>query len=220
MIMDLPNEFYYGTTIQKNDAYVIDGELKIRRTVSFRNVVKELTFNLKGGKNICAYCGKSIEYSKMTIDHVYPQTMGGPTITNNLVPACRKCNSDKTDMTFEEYMEWCSFSTEDEQKKFLNLLRRKKEGMRRRKEYQIPEDWISKKRITTILLDVKLEDCSQTKKYRKIESFFNEYQYFQKPIVLDKNRFLIDGYNTVIFAKDHHILEIPIIQLDNVEVIL
>lgn len=220
MIMDLPKQFYYGGINQKNYNCVKDGNFKMRRQVSFEKIVRDLTFSLKGGKHKCAYCGEYIEDKKVTIDHLYPQIMGGPTITNNLVPACRKCNSEKTDMTFKEYMQWRTILTEEERKEFLKELRNQKEEMRRRKEYQIPEEWILKKPITTILLEIRLEDSSQTKKYKKVENFYNEYGYFQKPIVVDKNGFLLDGYNTVIFAKNNCISTIPVIQLDNVKIIL
>ena len=38
-----------------------------------------------------------ISMEEMTIDHMYPQDFGGPTITNNLLPSCKKCNNDKDD---------------------------------------------------------------------------------------------------------------------------
>ncbi len=222
MIMDLPREFSYGSGIQKDDAYIENGILIIRKTPSFysiEGIAYELAFKLNGGIHKCAYCGKTFKNKKMTIDHMYPQSMGGPTITNNLRPACRQCNLAKTDMTLEEYKKWRQIRKQGEQKEFLSVLREKKEEIRRRKEYQIPREWLSEREITTILVDVRLEDNSQNRKYKKVERFFNEYGYFQKPIVVDRNRFLIDGYNTVIFAKNRHISSIPVIQLENVEVI-
>ena len=57
MIMDLPERFFIGNAEQKNDAFVEDGVLKIRKEASYRYVIFELTFKLKGGKHICGYCG-------------------------------------------------------------------------------------------------------------------------------------------------------------------
>lgn len=40
----------------------------------------------------CAYCGKK---KKLEMDHVIPISKGGPTTKENIVPACRNCNSSK-----------------------------------------------------------------------------------------------------------------------------
>ena len=48
MIMDLPERFFIGNAEQKNDAFVEDGVLKIRKEASYRYVIFELTFKLKG----------------------------------------------------------------------------------------------------------------------------------------------------------------------------
>lgn len=91
--------------------------------------------------------------------------------------------------------------------------------MRQNKEYQIPKEWISEKEITTIFVEVRLEDSTQTSKYKKVQEFYSQYGYFQKPIIVDKNGFLLDGFYTVVFAKNHQIATLPAIQLENVEVI-
>jgi 5-methylcytosine-specific restriction endonuclease McrA len=46
----------------------------------------------------CVYCGN---YGT-TIDHVIPQSKGGPTSYENCVAACSKCNSEKDDLSLEE----------------------------------------------------------------------------------------------------------------------
>lgn len=45
-------------------------------------------------KGRCAYCGKR---GKLTQDHVIPLSKGGGTVRDNIVPACRSCNSSKND---------------------------------------------------------------------------------------------------------------------------
>lgn len=219
MIMDLPRKFSIGDAKQKNDACIENGILKIRKTASFRYVIYELTFLLRGGKHRCRYCNKKIENQKVTMDHLYPQDMGGPTITNNLLPCCQSCNSEKSDMTSKEYKEYLKFKKEGKHKEFVKQLSLKKEDIRKNKEYQIPQEWICEKPISTIFVEVRLEDSTQTSKYKKVKEFYSQYGYFQKPIVIDKNGFLLDGFYTVVFAKDHQIATIPAIQLENVEVI-
>lgn len=52
-------------------------------------------------------CEKRIKSKKLvTIDHIVPQDFGGPTISNNLIPSCSKCNKEKGNMTKEEYDEF------------------------------------------------------------------------------------------------------------------
>lgn len=219
MIMDLPRRFSIGNSKQKNDAYIENGILKIRKTASFRYVVYELTFLLRGGKHKCRYCGKKLDHQKMTMDHMYPQDMGGPTITNNLLPSCQNCNSEKSDMTAKEYREYIKLKKEGNYKEFVKGLKIKKENMRNNKEYQIPKEWICEKQISTIFVEVRLEDSEQTSKYKKIEEFYSKYEHFPKPIIVDRNGFLLDGFYSVVFAKNHHIATLPVIQLENVEVI-
>ena len=42
----------------------------------------------------CIYCGST---ENLCFDHIIPKSKGGPDITSNLVLACRKCNSQKSD---------------------------------------------------------------------------------------------------------------------------
>lgn len=50
----------------------------------------------------CAYCGET-EKKLLTLDHVLPQSKGGPNTWDNLVTACKKCNGEKGDLLLEEY---------------------------------------------------------------------------------------------------------------------
>jgi len=50
----------------------------------------------------CVYCGCSNQRT-LTLDHVIPQSKGGKDSWDNLVTACKSCNSEKADLTLEEY---------------------------------------------------------------------------------------------------------------------
>ena len=50
----------------------------------------------------CVYCGDS-HVKTLTLDHVIPQSKGGKNSWDNLVTACKRCNSEKADLTLEEY---------------------------------------------------------------------------------------------------------------------
>lgn len=47
----------------------------------------------------CVYCGSKYE---LTLDHLIPSSKGGRTAWDNLLTACRECNSLKGDSHFEE----------------------------------------------------------------------------------------------------------------------
>jgi 5-methylcytosine-specific restriction endonuclease McrA len=49
--------------------------------------------------NSCVYCGSTKD---LTLDHVMPRSRGGRTSWDNLVTACKSCNSRKGDNTPEE----------------------------------------------------------------------------------------------------------------------
>jgi len=46
-------------------------------------------------KGVCQYCLQKVPFSASTKDHVYPKSMGGSNDQQNIVLACRSCNSAK-----------------------------------------------------------------------------------------------------------------------------
>lgn len=52
----------------------------------------------------CIYCGK--RGAKMEVDHKIPFIRGGSDEIDNLVTSCVRCNRQKKDKTYEEYIEW------------------------------------------------------------------------------------------------------------------
>jgi 5-methylcytosine-specific restriction endonuclease McrA len=51
----------------------------------------------------CRYCGLS--GTPLTVDHVVLWEEGGPTIEENLITACKKCNKDRGNTRFPEWMD-------------------------------------------------------------------------------------------------------------------
>lgn len=51
----------------------------------------------------CFYCGKQVE--KLTKDHIIPLIRNGTDTTNNIVPACKRCNSRKNSRPIETFKE-------------------------------------------------------------------------------------------------------------------
>jgi 5-methylcytosine-specific restriction endonuclease McrA len=86
-------------TINKN--YPLPSIIRLNSYVSvpFRNVVMTRQNVFKRDNNACAYCGKQ---SDLTLDHVIPKSRGGKSHWENLVTACKRCNSEKGSYTPEE----------------------------------------------------------------------------------------------------------------------
>ena len=53
-------------------------------------------------ERICQYCEKIVPFDEQTLDHVLPKSKGGKSTWENLVLACRTCNTFKADFLLEE----------------------------------------------------------------------------------------------------------------------
>lgn len=62
----------------------------------------------------CAYCGATPRKGqRLTRDHLHPMSDGGATTQDNIVPACRSCNSSKGAEDFKDwFMKQAFFSQE------------------------------------------------------------------------------------------------------------
>lgn len=49
----------------------------------------------KISKGICHYCGGKFDFKNMTMDHIVPISRGGKSAKGNIVPSCKKCNTNK-----------------------------------------------------------------------------------------------------------------------------
>ena len=213
MYIKLPKKFNMDSSTTKNAAFIQNKVLKIRRGTTLREVMYEITFRKYGRR--CFYCGKVFPKDKITIDHIFPQDFGGPTITDNLVPACKQCNTEKSNMTKNQFMSYIEARKHGKGKEFRKEFNKKiKYG-----KYKIPGNWITKRKITEITVVFDLKEKYQKDKMRTIKYFYNTYGILKKPIVIDKNGFLLDGFMILMFAKTKGIEEISVIVLDNVEVI-
>lgn len=54
----------------------------------------------------CQYCGEKKPPRELSYDHVVPRSAGGRTCWENIVTACRPCNSKKDDQTCDEAGMW------------------------------------------------------------------------------------------------------------------
>ena len=78
--------------------------------MNMRTIFDDEKVKLQTGK-ICNYCGSN---EKLALDHIFPQKYGGKDDAENLIFACKTCNSSKGK---KDLMEWMSFRNE-----FLPLM--------------------------------------------------------------------------------------------------
>lgn len=82
--------------MQPSPFLVTVSEEEIRRE---RRKAKELRssqwWKRKRAKGICHYCGKRFPPGELTMDHLVPIIRGGKSTKGNLVPSCKKCNTEK-----------------------------------------------------------------------------------------------------------------------------
>ena len=57
-------------------------------------------------KGHCAYCGCSLEYKDMQVDHAQPLRCGGVDELNNMLPTCRSCNHYKATLGVEDFRKY------------------------------------------------------------------------------------------------------------------
>jgi 5-methylcytosine-specific restriction protein A len=95
----------------KNRGYEFDGidEAVVRREkAKARELRKTRWWQQKISRGTCYYCGRNFKPSELTMDHIVPLVRGGRSTKDNLVPACKTCNTKKKTllpMEWEEYME-------------------------------------------------------------------------------------------------------------------
>ena len=70
--------------------------------MNMRTIFDDEKIKIKTGQ-ICNYCGSA---EKLTLDHIFPQKFGGQDTAENLIFACRSCNSSKGK---KDLMEWMIF---------------------------------------------------------------------------------------------------------------
>ena len=211
MIMELPEKFCTPYAKVKN------GKLYIYRTMPYESLIYNLTYACK--KKRCIYCNKKIKRGKAcTLDHRYPRDTGGVSITNNLFPCCPRCNSKKNNLTHEEFLKWRELSKK-EAKEYMAEIKEERENIFETTGFILPEEWVEYEERDKIIC----EDNGQYvrgKRYNKVKEFYEKYHHFPRPAIVDRAGRLLDGYNTILFARDFDINYIPIIRLENVVKVL
>lgn len=221
MIIDLPEKFVHVNRIGEKIAFIDKNRiLKMKNCVSFKRLMKDITYAKKGNK-ICYYCGKKMKEGEVTPDHAIPQDMGGPTIPNNLYPSCSSCNSEKSNLLLQQYLEFRTIKDEEEKKKYRKKCLEENELLKYISHSKLLVNMITYMRITDIKLLKSQRKHTEYhyKKYAEVEKFYETYNRLKKPIIVDRNLKLLGGFISLMFAKEHGIGTVPVIILENVEII-
>jgi 5-methylcytosine-specific restriction endonuclease McrA len=93
------SEKYQIRTIDR--AYPSPSIIRLNKYVNvpYKSVLLNRTNIFKRDDNACTYCGSAKD---LTLDHVMPKSRGGKTSWENLITACKRCNSKKGHQTPEE----------------------------------------------------------------------------------------------------------------------
>lgn len=215
-----------GEIDRQAKAYVKNGVLIIEAGIKFRNVMLDITKALYENDMRCAYCNNIIPREKVTIDHKIPQSLGGPTIPENLCIACQKCNNEKGALIDEEYEEWKSIKNVQKRVTYRKKAYEQHNLIRKtiNKGMYVPKEWLQKnfetnKIITGLFFEKNRKKLNLQEKvhYNRIKEQLNRYGTFAEPIIIDQNNRLLDGAYMYCIAMEQNIEKVPVIKLENVQ---
>jgi len=76
---------------KKNYGFVMERFKKLQQGEIFWNEIREY-IKEREKNDECIFCGSK---DKLTLEHLFPKSLGGPDTEKNLVMVCKKCNSSK-----------------------------------------------------------------------------------------------------------------------------
>lgn len=217
MKIQLPKNFeYHDGSIQ---AVVHNGVLEMT-PIDFEKVMYHLTYAQKG-KTRCAYCHRMIDEKKLTLDHVFPRDYGGISIPNNLKPCCQKCNEIKNNLLPWQFQKLRKMS-KSEKAKTIEQFRIENLQARRQKGILIPEPWYDLRDTYSVVTLITSErPFKESRKYQRVLEMYKMYGKIVKPIVVSKNRFVLDGFTALLVAKNSGLkIPLPFVTLENVVVVI
>lgn len=213
MKIQLPEHFEYHE--RGIFAKVEDGTLEMTPN-DFEKVMYELTFRLKG-KRRCCYCHKLLKPGDISLDHVFPRDFGGVSIPNNLRPCCKKCNVAKNNFLPWQYKKLQQVR-KSEKPGWVDYYQSKNLEERRKRGILIPEQWYEMRKSYAVFSLITSErPLKASKKYQRIQEMYEMYGKICKPIVVSQNRFVLDGFTSLLVAKNLELeIPLPFITLENV----
>jgi 5-methylcytosine-specific restriction endonuclease McrA len=118
---EMNKEYFDEKREQRNEWSRIGGQ---RYRARKRSLLAEFTAEdwnacLASFDNRCAYCGKK---RKLAQEHFIPVSKGGHYTVDNMLPACKSCNSSKNDRDFSEWYPNYAYYSADRVRKIIEYL--------------------------------------------------------------------------------------------------
>lgn len=217
MIIELPEDFEFTEENSLGNAYIQKGVLYIDGNVNYENLMYALAYKIHG-KEVCGYCKKAMTLHNRTVDHMFPRAWGGVSITNNLLPACRECNNvKKRAMTYEQFLKWKKFKTDEARIKYYQIAIVENENLVNQGILIFPKEFMVDYDITEVLKEIDLSHIRSNSKIQKyISEYYNICHKYKHPIIFSNNGWLLDGSNILYHAKKHNEKILKAIVLENV----
>lgn len=218
MNIRLPENYFYAARGPNDYAYVANGTLYVEGYVNFEHLMYNLSYTLNGYGR-CHYCGCTLTSSNRTLDHVHPRSWGGISLPDNLVPCCRSCNNEKTDMTPEQYEKFKKIRKSDKEHAFYYQCIIENTNFMKSKKFLLPEDWVTMYDASKLIEALSFRFLEKSK-MEKLEDYFKRVKQYPHPIVVSSNGWLFKGKHILYHARKIHRPVVPAIVLENVEVIM
>lgn len=218
MIIRLPRNFIYTTRDTNSYAYVENGILYVKGYINYEALMYNLAYKLKGYDR-CCYCGELLTHNSRTMDHIYPRSWGGISLTNNLLPCCKNCNHTKSDMTPSQYKKFQKLNSVKAQHSFYQNCIRENEKIVQTGNFILPPDWITMYDASKLMQFISFNSLEKSK-MKKLEEYYERYHQYPHPIIVSSNDWLFKGKHILYHAKKINTPVVPAIVLDNVVVLM
>ena len=151
---------------------------------------------------------------------MFPRDYGGISISNNLLPCCKDCNSNKGSLNVEEFWNLRKKETNAEKNDYRDVIIQENEKIRYIKGFILPENWVDYCNISCLKIRAFYrKNTTESNKLKENKAYIEKYGHLKRPIIVDKNYWILDGYNWYLAAKQKGIDMIPVIVLENVELV-
>ncbi len=199
-----------GSAKSNGRTLIIHGNVRIYK------LMKELTLAIwiRSIGRKCYYCDEQLKKGKETLDHMYPQSLGGPYIPNNLVPCCQMCNEHKGNKTRNQFED---MNTDDpkERRTLSKQFDEENQEIVKNKGFVLPDDWLTEFDITNLpetLFAIDYDDV----RTEKVAQFYDENGHYKTPVIISGNGYILSGMQYVCHAKKLGMTHITAIVLKNV----
>lgn len=216
MIIRLPSHFIYNNRATDSIAYVEDGILYMTKFTNFEDLMYTITYVLKGYDK-CGYCGEKLTQKTRTMDHMYPRRWGGLSIPENLLPCCKKCNQDKKDMTYNQFLEWRKLSSPKARDEFYKKCLKRNLRIARNGKFIIEREWLTPYDVREVVREISFKNLDPGKS-KKLSAYYNNWKQYPHPAIVSSNGWFIKGLHILHHAKKIQKRRVMAVVLENVVV--